>query len=342
MGAHLGTVQIQRHAKSSSLSSSFHSVSLCARVCASHPLSLSLVVNGDVKYLNTLCCLGTMHSNRWTGPVRVRCMQISIQSSPGCFQSNTSASGPVLIPLYPQPAWFFIKSNAVSAMSTWTSGPTAKAEQQTGERERIRTLVEESWNIWKRVWDIGELREISTGLCGIVFELWNKSSQALQLHSSTSMEIWAPKAYDCLGGKHVAETISLLFFHCYSLVLSLPILPLSFLASYFHFIKENEWCWGPWWLTDWFLMWQMKRRTAGHLETPGISYVCARRHAWTLVISLLAQLKQCTSHFHVTTRANWWSDKLADELNWGSSVKGTVCLVGAVWGFFQISMQAFC
>lgn len=142
MGAHLGTVQIQRHAKSSSLSSFFHSVSLCARVCASHPLSLSLVVNGDVKYLNTLCCLGTMHSNRWTGPVRVRCMQISIQSSPGCFQSNTSASGPVLIPLYPQPAWFFIKSNAVSAMSTWTSGPTAKAEQQTGERERE---FERSW-----------------------------------------------------------------------------------------------------------------------------------------------------------------------------------------------------
>lgn len=55
-------------------------------------------------------------------PHRPQCMQISIQSSPGCFQYNTSASGPVLIPFYPQPMHCFIQSNALSAMSTWTSG----------------------------------------------------------------------------------------------------------------------------------------------------------------------------------------------------------------------------
>lgn len=286
MGAHLGTVQIQRHAKSFSLSSPFHSVSLCARVCASHPLSLSLVVNGDVKYLNTLCCLGTMHSNRWTGPARVRCMQISIQSSPGCFQSNTSASGPVLIPLYPQPAWFFIKSNAVSAMSTWTSGPTAKAGERENSNARGRERGRLSWNIWKWVWDIGELREISTGLCGIVFELSNKSSQALQLHSSTSMEIWAPKAYDCLGGKHVAETISLLFSTA-TLLFSLSRFSTFFPCQFLSLFQRKP----PPWLTDRFLMWQMKRRTARHLEAPGISasgdtYVCARSPAVMLGHSL--------------------------------------------------------
>lgn len=115
-------------------------------LCASHPHplspSLSLMVNGDVKYLNTLCCAGTMHSSRWTSPAWVGCMQISIQSSPGCFQSNTSASGPVLIPLYPQPARFFIKSNAVSAVSTWTSGPTTKPE---GERDRRASVGEKIW-----------------------------------------------------------------------------------------------------------------------------------------------------------------------------------------------------
>lgn len=143
MGAHLGSVQIQRHAKSFSLSSSFplrRFVRPC--LCLSPSPSLSLVVNGDVKYLNTLCCAGTMHSSRWTGPARVGCMQISIQSSPGCFQSNTSASGPVLIPLYPQPAWFFIKSNAVSAVSTWTSGPTTKPE---GEQDRRASVGERIW-----------------------------------------------------------------------------------------------------------------------------------------------------------------------------------------------------
>lgn len=80
-------------------------------------------IDGDVKYLNTLCCLGTMHFQQMgrscTDP---QCMQISIQSSPGCFQYNTSASGLVLIPLYPQPKRCFIQSNALSAMSTWTSG----------------------------------------------------------------------------------------------------------------------------------------------------------------------------------------------------------------------------
>lgn len=115
---------------------------VCVCVCLSPSPSLSLVVNGDVKYLNTLCCAGTMHSSRWTGPARVGCMQISIQSSPGCFQSNTSASGPVLIPLYPQPARFFIKSNAVSAVSTWTSGPTTKPE---GEQDRRARVGERIW-----------------------------------------------------------------------------------------------------------------------------------------------------------------------------------------------------
>lgn len=127
------TFGICSNSKTCQIILSFFSVpppSLCAPVCVclSPSPSLSLVVNGDVKYLNTLCCAGTMHSSRWTGPARVGCMQISIQSSPGCFQSNTSASGPVLIPLYPQPARFFIKSNAVSAVSTWTSGPTTKPE----------------------------------------------------------------------------------------------------------------------------------------------------------------------------------------------------------------------
>lgn len=39
------------------------------------PLSLShflipLLIDGDVKYLNTLCCSGTMQSNRWAGPAQ--------------------------------------------------------------------------------------------------------------------------------------------------------------------------------------------------------------------------------------------------------------------------------
>lgn len=104
--AHLGCVHIQRCAKSSPLTPSHCHPLFC--LCISLGLcSLSLAVDGDVKYLNTLCCLGTMHSSRWAGAARGRCMQISIQSRPGCFQSSSSASGPVLIPLYPRPGRFF-------------------------------------------------------------------------------------------------------------------------------------------------------------------------------------------------------------------------------------------
>lgn len=63
-----------------------------------------------------------------------QCMQISIQSSPGCFQYNTSASGLVLIPLYPQPKRCFIQSNALSAMSTWTSGHITEPKKKKKTR----------------------------------------------------------------------------------------------------------------------------------------------------------------------------------------------------------------
>lgn len=119
--SHLGSVQIQ--CRANTLFLFFHSLYLSV----SFPPSLP--IDGDVKYLNTLCCLGTMHSSRWAGPAQTQCMQISIQSSPGCFQYNTSASGPVLIPLYPQPATPFIQSNALSAMSTWTSGHTTEPKK---------------------------------------------------------------------------------------------------------------------------------------------------------------------------------------------------------------------
>lgn len=98
---HWCTFGIYSHSKTCQIILSFFS-SPCT-LC----VPLSLPVDGDVKYLNTLCCLGTMHSSRWAGAVRGRCMQISIQSRPGCFQSSSSASGPVLIPLYPRPCRFF-------------------------------------------------------------------------------------------------------------------------------------------------------------------------------------------------------------------------------------------
>lgn len=70
-------------------------------------------------------------------PNRPQCMQISIQSSPGCFQYNTSASGPVLIPLYPQPMHCFIQSNALSAMSTWTSGHITETPPPTQKKKCV-------------------------------------------------------------------------------------------------------------------------------------------------------------------------------------------------------------
>lgn len=126
------------HSKTCQIILSFFSSPCLLRV------PLSLPVDGDVKYLNTLCCLGTMHSSRWAGAVRGRCMQISIQSRPGCFQSSSSASGPVLIPLYPRPCRFFIKSNALSAMSTWTSGLTmqlGEKKNKTKKRERKACII---------------------------------------------------------------------------------------------------------------------------------------------------------------------------------------------------------
>lgn len=59
-------------------------------------------------------------------------MQISIQSRPGCFQYNTTAAGPVLIPLYQQPMHCFIQSNALSTMSTWTSGHITEPKKTPG------------------------------------------------------------------------------------------------------------------------------------------------------------------------------------------------------------------
>lgn len=299
------------------------SVALCARVCVclSPSPSLSLVVNGDVKYLNTLCCAGTMHSSRWTGPARVGCMQISIQSSPGCFQSNTSASGPVLIPLYPQPARFFIKSNAVSALSTWTSGPTTKPEGEQDRRASVGERIWLAWNIWRWVWDMERLREMSKGLCGIVLELLNKSSLTLLLHSAASVEIQAREAFVCLGGKHVAEmralSLCLSFLHRF-------FFPCRFL---FAFSKGNEWCWGLSGLNDCFLMWQMKQGAARHLETPGtsapsertITQACAQR-VWTLLIQLLVQLKHWTDgawKLHISMLQHPLTDELINQpVNW--------------------------
>lgn len=277
MGAHLGSVQIQRHAKSFSLSSPFplrRFVRPC--VCLSPSPSLSLVVNGDVKYLNTLCCAGTMHSSRWTGPARVGCMQISIQSSPGCFQSNTSASGPVLIPLYPQPARFFIKSNAVSAVSTWTSGPTTKPEGEQDRRVSVGERIWLAWNIWRWVWDIERLREMSKGLCGIVLELLNKSSLTLLLHSAASVEIRAREAFVCLGGKHVAEmlslSLSLSFLHCF-------FFPCRFLLRFQKEMSDAGGC-RVWMIAFWCDKWSREQPdTWRHLAPRHRASAPSHRHA---------------------------------------------------------------
>lgn len=87
-------------------------------------------IDVDVKYFKRTLLFGDS-APRADGPPpnRPQCMQISIQSSPGCFQYNTSASGPVLIPLYPQPMHCFIQSNALSAVSTWTSGHITEPPQ---------------------------------------------------------------------------------------------------------------------------------------------------------------------------------------------------------------------
>lgn len=283
-------------------------------LCASHPYplspSLSLVVNRDVKYLNTLCCAGTMHSSRWTSPAWVGCMQISIQSSPGCFQSNTSASGPVLIPLYPQPARFFIKSNAVSAVSTWTSGPTTKPE---GERDRRASVGEKiwlAWNIWRWVWDMERLGEMSKGLCGIVLELLNKSSLTLLLHSAASVEIRAREAYVCLGGEHVAEALSLFFLFLYRF-LSQSFFPCRFLSCF-----QRQWVILGAVTFDWLLSdvtndadtWRhlASQWRAAHHNTS----------TWTLLIQLLAQLKHWTDDawkLHISVLQHPLTDELINQ-----------------------------
>lgn len=48
------------------------------------------------------------------------------QRSPGCFQYHTLASGPVFNPIYQGLGLFFYQSNALSTLSTWTSGRTSK------------------------------------------------------------------------------------------------------------------------------------------------------------------------------------------------------------------------
>lgn len=80
------------------------------------------------------------------------------------------------------------------------------------------------------------LGEMSKGLCGIVLELLNKSSLTLLLQSAASVEIQAWEAYVCLGGKHVAEMLSL--------SLSLSVFRFSttssFPAAFFCVFKGNE------------------------------------------------------------------------------------------------------
>lgn len=286
-------------------------------LCASHPHrlspSLSLVVNGDVKYLNTLCCAGTMHSSRWTGPARDGCMQISIQSSPGCFQSNTSASGPVLIPLYPQPARFFIKSNAVSAVSTWTSGPTTKPEGERDRRASVGERIWLAWNIRRWVWDMERLGEMSKGLCGIVLELLNKSSLTLLLLSDASVEIRAWEAYACLGGQHVAEALALCFPfpHCF---LSSFFFPCCFLC---HF--QRQWVMLGAVVFDWLLF--DVTNEAGSSQTPGNTWHPSAERAhhhtgihmdtpYSITGTIKTSNRWCVknSHFRVTTPSNWWTD----------------------------------
>lgn len=80
-------------------------------------------------------------------PHRPQCMQISIQSRPGCFQYNTSAAGPVLIPLYQQPMHCFIQSNALSTMSTWTSGHITEPKKTLKKTQLMR--VWQKVSLWK-------------------------------------------------------------------------------------------------------------------------------------------------------------------------------------------------
>lgn len=127
--AHLGAVQTQSHANLLVPFWSFFtflpipfptwpstSLPLCLIWCNYVP------VGGNVKYLTHFVVRGQYSLADGPSPHGPQCMQISIQSRPGCFQYNTSAAGPVLIPLYQQPMHCFIQSNALSAMSTWTSG----------------------------------------------------------------------------------------------------------------------------------------------------------------------------------------------------------------------------
>lgn len=158
------------HSKTCQIILSFFSSPCLLRV------PLSLPVDGDVKYLNTLCCLGTMHSSRWAGAVRGRCMQISIQSRPGCFQSSSSASGPVLIPLYPRPCRFFYQVKRLKRyvnLDIWPHHATRREKKQNkktweksmhylcvqvGTRDREERILL-SWIVWS--WIFGYDKESS-------------------------------------------------------------------------------------------------------------------------------------------------------------------------------------
>lgn len=120
----MGAVQIQSRANPSSFFLSFIFTPCLLLFLISHTLSTLPVYLCPSRWRCEIfkCTLLFGDNADGPSPPRPRCMQISIQSSPGCFQYNTSASGPVLIPLYPQPMHCFIQSNALSAMSTWTSG----------------------------------------------------------------------------------------------------------------------------------------------------------------------------------------------------------------------------
>lgn len=184
---HWSTFGIYSHSKTCQIIHSFFSspCSLC--------VPLSLPVDGDVKYLNTLCCLGTMHSSRWAGAVRGRCMQISIQSRPGCFQSSSSASGPVLIPLYPRPCRFFYQVKRLKRYVNLDIWPHHATRRGKNVREKHACVCDSlivwvcerdgegrilsSWNVWS--WLLGYDEDSSQeGLdlwgcvCGWILDVW--------------------------------------------------------------------------------------------------------------------------------------------------------------------------
>lgn len=136
--AHLGAVQIQSRAN---LLIPFFLFFFVAHPFSSNsPLLVSLSTHfledhcpsrWRCEIFNSLLLSGGQYTLAdGPSPHRPQCMQISIQSRPGCFQYNTSAAGPVLIPLYQQPMHCFIQSNALSTMSTWTSGHITEAQKK--------------------------------------------------------------------------------------------------------------------------------------------------------------------------------------------------------------------